>query len=65
MRRRCDSVVIHNPARRSGGHSTPGGQGVEKTPGAPVNEVPELRRKYARQSWHAIFPDLDWKPGDP
>ena len=27
-----------------------------------ISEVPEEWRKYAREPWRIIFPDIDWKP---
>jgi hypothetical protein len=27
-----------------------------------IHEVPEEWRRYAREPWRIIFPDLDWKP---
>jgi hypothetical protein len=44
------------------GHSTPSAnwKPPETKPGD--HEVPEAWRKYAREPWRILFPDLDWKP---
>lgn len=58
MRRRCDPVVIPDPSRCSGGHST--SQRPDTVRHYAYNEVPELWRKHACQPWKVIFPDLEW-----
>jgi hypothetical protein len=60
MRRRCDQVVIPDPAHRSGWHSTGERQVIRPHKPFRNEPVPELWRKHAREPWKVIFPDLEW-----
>ena len=63
MRRRGRFIQYGANYVRNEGHSTPGPPtGQTPRPDYIFNETPEAWRKYAREPWRIIFPNLDWKP---
>jgi hypothetical protein len=43
-------------------HSTPSSRWKPPETKPRNHEVPQAWRKYAREPWRIIFPDLEWKP---
>lgn len=62
MHRRCDQVVIPDPSFRIAPHSAGERQVIPSFQGLVISEVPHLWRKYAREPWRILFPDLEWTP---
>jgi hypothetical protein len=64
MRRRGRSTFYggHQPSGGAG-HSTSPAPAKDVGESKPINsEVPEEWRKFAREPWRILFPDLEWVP---
>lgn len=65
MRRRCDPVVINDPARSASLHICGERQVIRYSGVLAINDAPAEWREHAIQPWRVMFPDLDWKPVRP
>jgi hypothetical protein len=61
MRRRGRTILMgyRTPSQP---HSTSGPAEYPNERALVISEVPEEWRKYARDPWRNLFPDLEWTP---